>query len=72
MRHYNHRLTELEDHARRTAEYAEALRRSFPDATDEDITDWVWGDAEPPTVLRSTRRFWDTPPETPDLSPLAS
>ena len=46
-------------------------RLSYPDATDEDIEDWVWGaDTEPPPILRRATGFWDAAPEQPELSAL--
>ena len=72
VRHFNHQLTDLEAQARRTAEYADSLRRSYPDATEEDVTDWVWGDTEAPPQLRPADVSWDRPPALPDLSPLAT
>jgi hypothetical protein len=73
VRHHAHEATGLEDEARRRADLVDDLRASYPDADEEDIDDWVWGEtSEPPPVLRRAGGFWDRAPEEPELSRLAS
>ena len=73
VRHHAHVATGLDAEARRRADLTEDLRLSYPDATEEDLEDWVWGEAtEAPPVLRRANGFWDRAPEEPELSRLAS
>ncbi len=65
-------VVDNEHEARRRAQTMADYRLSYPDATDEDIEDWVCGpDTEPPPILRTARGFWDAAPDEPALSALA-
>ena len=72
VRHHTHHVDDLEHEARRRAQHADDLRRSYPDATAEDITEWVFGDTQAPPLNHRTDPFWDQPPGEPELSPLAT
>ena len=73
LRHHRHIDTTLEAEANRRRQLTEDYRHSYPEASEEDIDQWVWSfDDEAPPITRRAPRHWDRPPDEAPLSPLVS
>lgn len=73
LRHHRRIDTTLEAEANRRRQLTEDYRHSYPEASEEDIDQWVWSfDDEAPPITRRAPRHWDRPPDEAPLSPLVS
>ncbi len=76
VRHHRGRnLEDLETQALERAREQRHLRASYPDATEEDLDHWVYGNADEhdtPPITCYVPTAWDTAPADQELTPLAS
>lgn len=73
VRHHAEVIDVLEAEAANRMQEERDYRLSYPQASDEDIEEWVWRDrASAPDILRRMPRRWDQAPEPPELSRLVS